>query len=366
MGTGESQRHQKFSRESSRDPLLTLSSLSRTNAVSTLQSSTAVQAPRLAFSVDLGGTNLRAALIDNRGRIHFRLRQDTPQNPNNQDDIVSALIAAARECETQAERMGGIDAGCVVVPGAVDSLNRTVVKVPNLPALDQFPLRSVLEERLGWQVLLENDANAAAIGEMWQGGGRGFRKIICLTLGTGVGGGIILDGKLWRGADGSAGEIGHASVEPHGGVPCKCGNEGCLEVYASATGIKRMAIDARSRFPQSTVFSGEEVRAIDVYQAGLAGDQLALDVFESMGSYLGIALANLVNILNPELIVIGGGVANGWKLFEAPMRQEILKRAFAGPAARVKIVPAECGDDAGLLGAARLAFQSGEVDTIAG
>ena len=366
MERGESQRYQKFYSDSASSPFtpLTRSSLT-TEPLTTFGPPAAVQMLRFAFSVDLGGTNLRAALIDNRGRIHFRLRQDTPQN-SNQEEIVTALIAAARECETQAETMGGLDAGCVVVPGAVDSLNRTVVKVPNLPCLDQFPLRSVLEERLGWRVLLENDANAAAIGEMWQGGGRGFRKIVCLTLGTGVGGGIILDGKLWRGADGSAGEIGHAAVEPHGGVPCKCGNEGCLEVYASATGITRMANEGLTRFPQSLVFGHEEVRAIDVYQAGLAGDQLALDVFESMGSYLGIALANLINILNPELIIIGGGVANGWKLFETPMRQEIFKRAFAGPAARVKIVPAECGDDAGLLGAARLAFQSGEVDTITG
>ncbi|MDQ3474668.1 MAG: ROK family protein [Acidobacteriota bacterium] len=323
-------------------------------------------ASRLAFAADLGGTNLRAALIDGQGQIHFRLKQATPRTGDH-DEVVQALLAAAHECENYARRsQNRVATGCVVVPGTIDSLNETVIQAPNIRALDQLPLRSVLQERLGWEVLLENDANAAAIGEMWLGAGRGFKTIACLTLGTGVGGGLILDGKLWRGPDGTAGEFGHAAVDPLGGVPCKCGNEGCLEMYASGTAIKRMTNEARARFPQSPLFAREDLTARDVYDSGVAGDRLALEVFERVGTYLGIALASLVNVLNPELIIIGGGVANGWRLFEKQMRKELSKRAFPVPAARVKIVAAECGDDAGLLGAARLAFESARIDSFSG
>lgn len=319
-----------------------------------------------AFAADLGGTNLRAALVDDRGQIHFRLKRDTPHSSSH-DQVIQAFASAARECEHYARQSGdSIDAGCVVVPGTIDLLNQNVIQAQNIRSLDQFPLRAALEAELGWQVFLENDANAAAIGEMWQGAGRGFKTIVCLTLGTGVGGGLILDGKLWRGADGAAGDIGHATVDPLGGVPCKCGNEGCLEVYASATAIKRMTNQARSRYPQSSLFAREDFSARDVYEAGVDGDQLAIEVFEQVGTYLGIALANLVNILNPELIIIGGGVANGWRLFEKNMREEITKRAFPVPAGRVQIVAAECGDDAGLLGAAHLAFSFAGIDAVSG
>ena len=335
-------------------------------AVHSLSRNVTHHAPRLAFAVDLGGTNLRAALIDEQGQIHFRLRQRTPQTGDH-DEVVEVLVAAARECENYARQsQNSVAAGCVVVPGTIDSLNETVIQAPNIRALDQFPLRSVLQEKLGWQVLLENDANAAVIGEMWLGAGRGFKTIACLTLGTGVGGGLILDEKLWRGADGTAGEFGHAAVDPLGGVSCKCGNEGCLEMYASATAIIRMTKEARPRFPQSPLFAREDLTARDVYDTGVAGDPLALEVFERVGTYLGIAFANLVNVLNPEMIIIGGGVANGWGLFEKRMREEVSNRAFPVPAARVKIVAAECGDDAGLLGAAQLAFESAGIDSVSG
>jgi glucokinase len=213
-----------------------------------------------------------------------------------------------------------------------------------------------LESELDWPVVLENDANAAAIGEMWRGAGQGHRALICVTLGTGVGGGIILDGKLWRGADGSAGEIGHIGVDPFAGVACMCGSRGCLEVYASATAIVRMTREARPRYPNSILHNTEDLTSAKIYQAGREGDELAIEVFRRMGVYLGIGLASLINVLNPEIVVIGGGLSNGWELFEKHMHQQVLERAFPIPARRVKIVRAQCGDDAGLLGAARLAF----------
>jgi glucokinase len=313
--------------------------------------------PESVFAADLGGTHLRVATVDRSGTISCRQMQATPQaeKPN---EIVQALIKAVHECERHAAEQGGvISAVSVVVPGTVNVAEGVVVKAPNVPCLDGFRLAAALESELDEPVILENDANAAAIGEMWRGAGRGYRTLICVTLGTGVGGGIILDGKLWRGADGSAGEIGHIGVDPFGGVPCACGSRGCLEVYASATAILRMTREAKPSYPNSILHNTEDLTSAKVYQAGKEGDELAIEVFRRMGVYLGIGLASLINVLNPEIVVIGGGLSNGWDLFEKHMHQQVIERAFPIPARRVKIVRAQCGDDAGLLGAARLAFK---------
>lgn len=314
----------------------------------------------VVFAADLGGTHLRAATVDAGGRIHFRMKHSTPQ-AEKPEEIVAALVQAVRECETQCAAAGeSIGAVSVVVPGSVNVAAGTIVKAPNLPCLSGFPLTRALTEELKRPAILENDANAAAIGEMWQGAGRGRRTIVCVTLGTGVGGGIILDGKLWRGVNDSAAEIGHMCVDPFGGVACTCGSRGCLEVYASATAIVRMTREAWPRHPNSVLAPKQELTSEKIYRAGMAGDELALEVFRRMGVYLGIGLANLINILNPEAMVIGGGVVNAWDLFAKHMNHEVAERAFPLPAAEVKIVPAECGDDAGLLGAAYLAFNADE------
>jgi len=305
----------------------------------------------LIFAADLGGTHLRAATVDQKGKIRLRFKQNTPQ-ANDANAIVDAIVAAVHEC-------GGVDeisAVSLVVPGTVNVAEGSVVKAPNLPCLDGFPLGAALTEELHVSAVLENDANAAAVGEMWQGAAVGCNTIICVTLGTGVGGGIILDGKLWRGVDGAAAEIGHMCVDPFGGVACTCGSRGCLEVFASATAIVRMAREASPRYPDSALQKNENWTAETIFEAGQQGDDLALEIFRRMGVYLGIGLANLINILNPEMIVIGGGVVNGWDLFEKHMHQQVEERAFPLLAARVKIERAKCGDDAGLLGAARLAL----------
>jgi glucokinase len=310
----------------------------------------------LVFAADLGGTHLRAATVDRNGKIYCRSMQPTPQaeKPN---DIVRALVNAAHECERQADAQGAaISAVSVVVPGTVNVAEGVVVKAPNVPCLDGFRLAAALESELEWPAILENDANAAALGEMWRGAGKGYCTLICLTLGTGVGGGIILDGKLWRGADGSAAEVGHMGIDPFDGVACACGSRGCLEVYASATAVVRMTREARPRYPNSVLHTTEDLTSAKIYRAGLEGDELALEVFRRMGTYLGIGIASLVNVLNPQIVVIGGGLSNGWDLFEKHMRQQVIERAFTIPARHVKIVRGECGDDAGLLGAARLAF----------
>lgn len=312
----------------------------------------------LVCAVDLGGTNLRAANIDRDGRIHERVRTATRRS-TPAEDVVSAIAAAVRECESEGAKRGADVGGVsVVVPGSVHVETGVVFNAPNLPSLQEYELAPALERALGRPVMLENDANAAALGERWQGAARGCRTIICLTLGTGVGGGIILDGKLWRGADGTAGEIGHTTVEPFGGMKCNCGNTGCLELYASATAIVRMTREALRQHPSSLLHSitADDLTSEEIFSAATAGDELALEVFRRVGVYLGIAMATLVNIFNPEMIVIGGGVAAAWEMFAQPARAEVTKRALPIPAQRCQIVRAECGDDAGLLGAAWLAF----------
>jgi glucokinase len=313
--------------------------------------------PEFIFAADLGGTHLRVATVDRNGKISSRQVQPTPQaeKPN---EIVRALIKAVHGCErTTAEQGGVLSAISVVVPGTVNVAEGVVVKAPNVPSLDGFRLAAALESEVDLPVILENDANAAAIGEMWRGAAQGHRTLICVTLGTGVGGGIILDGKLWRGVDGSAAEIGHIGVDPFASVACTCGSRGCLEVYASATAIVRMTREARACYPNSMLQNTEELTSEKIYQAGREGDELAIEVFRRMGVYLGIGLASLINVVNPEIVVIGGGLSNGWDLFEKHMNQQVIERAFPIPAGRVKIVRAQCCDDAGLLGAARLAFK---------
>jgi glucokinase len=315
----------------------------------------------LVCTVDLGGTNLRAANIDRDGRIRDRVRNPTPQT-SEAEEVVERIAAAVRECEAVAlQSAAQIESVSVVVPGTVHIETGVVVNAPNLKALEGYKLGPALEQALGRSVLLENDANAATLGEMWQGAARGYQTILCLTLGTGVGGGIILDGKLWHGADGTAGELGHVSVEPFGGVQCKCGNFGCIEVYASATAIVRMAREGLTQSRSSDLHSvaGSDLTSERIYNAAVAGDELALDVFRKAGVYLGVAMANYINIFNPEMIVIGGGVSAAWEVFAQHARAETLRRAFLVPAQRCRIVRSECGDDAGLIGAAWLAFEKG-------
>jgi glucokinase len=316
---------------------------------------------KLVCAVDLGGTNLRAANIDHEGRIHERVKTHTPQT-ELPAEIVDAIARAVAQCEAEAaNREESIDVVSVVVPGSVHAQTRAIVNAPNVPAIVDFGLAEALEAKLQRSVLIENDANAAALGEMWQGAARGHHTIVCLTLGTGVGSGIILDGDLWRGADGTAGEIGHASVHPFGRIRCKCGNIGCLEVYASATAIVLMTREALSNHPASQLNSvAADLAARQVADAAAMGDELALEIFRKMGTYLGIAAANIVNTLNPEMIVIGGGVSAAFDLFAQTAREEMARRAFPVPAQRCRIVRAECGDDAGLLGAAWLACQNRE------
>lgn len=308
------------------------------------------------IAFDLGGTNLRMATVSSDGKILYRLKIKTPQ-AGRADEIVRAITEAANECRRQTKNFGDVRAIAAAVPATVSRENGIILKSPNLPSLNNFHFSAKLESALDLPCILENDANAAAVGENWLGAAKNFQNLIMVTLGTGVGGGIIIDGKVLRGADGTAGEIGHIPVEPFGAA-CGCGSRGCVEQYASATAIVRMAQELLGKYPKSELSEKSFSSSMEIYQAGKNGDALALEVFRQQGFYLGIALAGLINVLNPEVIVIGGGAAAAWDLFQPPLIEQIFKSAYTEPASRVKLVRAECGDDAGVLGAARLAFES--------
>ena len=313
---------------------------------------------RVVLAVDLGGTNIRVAAINERGLIEKRVQRPAHAH-EGESSVLHSLISALEDVYRTfpEQQIRGVGVG---IAGAIDIENGIITQSPNLVEFDGFPLRDKLRASFlkNFAVMIDNDANLAAMGEKWKGAGMGVNDLICLTLGTGIGGGIIIDGKLVHGADGMTGEVGHITVDPYG-PKCNCGNRGCLEALASATAIKREAIEALRTHPESELHkqchhNPGTITAEMVYQSAKAGDQAARKIFQDMGRYLGIGIAGLINILNPEMVILGGGVSNSWDIFFPFTREEIQKRALKIPAARVKIVPAVCGDDAGLLGAAYL------------
>lgn len=309
---------------------------------------------QIVLACDLGGTNLRMAAIDREGNILYRTRRATPRS-ERAEEIVGAIVESANKCTENVKDLGIVAAIAIAAPATVNSEKGVILKAPNVPALDGFRIVAALENELNIKALLENDANAAAVGEYWLGASKGFANSICVTLGTGVGGGIIIDGKVLGGVDGTAGEIGHVGVEPFG-APCGCGSRGCVEQYSSATAIVRQTQELCSQYPKSELPHKIRLTSKDVYEAGLEGDELALEVFRRQGFYLGIALASLINILNPEVITIGGGAAAGWDLFMPHLQEQVEHRAWREPRLRAKFEKARLGDDAGILGAAKLAF----------
>jgi len=308
---------------------------------------------RVVIGVDLGGTNLRTAILSPEGELLDRLKEPT-HAVDGWMKVVARLTENIKRLKEAAEQKGHkVDAVGVGAPGVILGEKGIVVKSPNFPDWNNVPLKEQLEKVLNVPVVIENDANAAALGEQWRGAGKGISSMILLTLGTGVGGGIILDNKIWHGADGMAGEIGHMTLVPDG-RHCSCGNDGCLEMYASARGIVQSYREASGR-PANE--AAGQVTSEQVYEAARAGDKTAIKVMESMGRMLGIGIASLINIFNPERIVIGGGVKDGWPLFIDATRREIMKRAFEVPARRTEIMPSQLGDDSGMIGAAAVALE---------
>ena len=300
--------------------------------------------PEYSIGVDLGGTNLRAAAVSSDGQMLDKISGKT-QLSEGRDVVIADIVEAivTLRDRRRESRLAGVGIG---VPGFIEIEKGLIVGSNNLPEFEGFPVRDDIERRLGTQVILENDANAAALGEKWIGAGRDVKDLVLITLGTGIGGGIISNGRVLHGFVGMAGELGHTTVIPNGN-PCGCGNTGCLEKHASATAISSMA---------RLMSMGDNLTSEDVYKLATAGDKRANMIFNSMGSALGIAIGNLINIFNFPLYLLSGGPLPAWDLFAPPMMAEIERRSFtfrnAKPTTRVE--RAILGNEAGLFGAAYL------------
>lgn len=323
-----------------------------------------------AVGVDLGGTNLRIAAVDEAGAI-LEIITTSTEVARGRDYVIGEMTDAIRTLTAKHQGRGTLAGVGIGVPGIIDMRTGMVRESPNLPGWQDYPVREEIERRLGSRVILENDANAAALGEYWLGAGKDAGDLCMLTLGTGVGGGVILNGQVWHGMTGMAGELGHMVVDRNG-HPCGCGSRGCVEQYASATAIKRLALEhiGEGRAPElgRAMTRDKEITAKHVFDAAQKGDKAAIDVFHTVGEALGVVLAGLINALNLPMYVIGGGASAGWEAFAPKMLETVRKRSFVyaatSPESGAKnptiITRAKLGGDAGILGSARLpmiAFQ---------
>ena len=308
------------------------------------------------IGIDIGGTNIKTAVVWNDGRV-VGARQIPTRASEGPQAAEERLVATVRQLmaehglEPREMRAVGMDSA-----GIVDGARNLVLDAPNLRTWERFPLAERLSTALGVPVYLENDVNAMTYGEWLCGAGRGTRHLLCMTLGTGVGGGLVLDGKLYRGARGAGGEVGHVTVQ-RDGPRCKCGNFGCLERYIGASYIverARLRLQRDSTPSSVRDLEPDALTPLALSRAAAHGDTLASEVLEETGIWLGVALAGLVNVLNPERIVVGGGVAQAGEQILGPARRTMRERAMSIPAETVAIVEAELGNDASVVGAALL------------
>lgn len=294
------------------------------------------------IGVDLGGTNLRAAAISTSGQLLEKISGETRLDAGR-DAVLEDIASGIRKLANRfgPEELIGVG---VAVPGFIRMEEGIIVGSNNLPELEGVRVRDEIEKRVGTPVILENDANAAALGEKWMGAGKDVQDLVLLTLGTGIGGGIIYQGRVLHGAVGMAGEIGHMTVVPNGN-PCGCGNVGCLEKHASATAVEAMAY---------ALGVGEGLTCKDIYELARKGNERARMAFERAGSALGIALATLINIFNFPLYLLSGGMLPAWEFFAPAMMAEIERRSFTYRHTQTRVEKAVLGNEAGLFGAAYL------------
>jgi len=309
--------------------------------------------PPLYGALDLGGTKIRALVADLEGRVYgedVRPSRTEEGLEAVMSRMVDSLQAAARQAGADLADLKGVG---IATPGAVDVRRGVVPSAPQLPGWHDVPLVEIMSRRLGLDVWLENDATAAALGEHTFGGGRSARHMLYLTVSTGIGGGIIIDGKVYRGASGAAGELGHVIIDPHG-PPCGFGARGCLESFASGSAIARRGEElvaggesrllAELREQEGPVTAEMMKRAVDL------GDVASREAFREAGHYLGIALASFVNIFNPEIILVGGGVARAGDLFMEQAQTTMRVLAMSQPLKGVRVDLGVLGDRAGPLG----------------
>lgn len=315
---------------------------------------------KFSIGVDLGGTNLRASAVTPAGDVleDFQIPTEASDGPEH---VVERMVAGIREVDEghSGQDLIGIGVG---VPGLVHLETGVIAQAPNLPGWNHFPLKQQLEEALQLPVLVENDANAAALGEVWLGAGHDVDALILLTLGTGIGGGIISRDRIVHGADGMAGELGHMTVDPRSPNICGCGNVGCLEAEASGTAIRKIGTAAAEsgKSPRLRALLEEEgqLTPLLVAQAADEGDPVAVEIYRHMGWALGVNIANLINAFNFPLYLLAGGILASWDLFSAPMFAEVEKRSITYRETKTRIEKARLGSKAGIFGAAYLPIQA--------
>jgi glucokinase len=307
------------------------------------------------IGVDLGGTKLLAGVVDADLNVHHRVFRHAREG-KGPDQLLDALVAAVEEAREAAG--GEVRAVGFGVPSLVDPATGVANTTVHLPLRD-VPLKDVMAERLGIPVAVDNDANAAMVAEHRHGAAIGATCAALLTLGTGIGGGIVVDGRVVRGAHGGAGEWGHMVIAADGPL-CTCGNRGCLEMLVSGTALGRAAHEAAVTLPDSgfgrALAAGRSITGMLATELAHDGDPIARDVVAGMGHYLGVGIGNVVNILNPEVVLVGGGVIAAGDLLLAPARQVVAERALAPSRDQVRIVPTRFGDASGMIGAAVLAM----------
>jgi glucokinase len=307
--------------------------------------------------IDLGGTTIKMAFINYYGEIVEKWEIPTDKTGNQiTTDIAKAIDAKLDELGYPKSKLAGIGMGA---PGPVDLANGLIYETVNL-GWKNYPLRDHLELETGLPAVIDNDANIAAIGEMWKGAGDGAKDLICVTLGTGVGGGLISNGEVVHGVNGAGGEIGHITVVPEGGAPCNCGKTGCIETIASATGIVRVAKEKLASTNQESILhqfleNDKELTSKDVFDAADQGDVIAEEIIDYITFHLGLTLANVSNGLNPEKIVIGGGVSKAGERLLKKVEHYFKRFAFPRVGAAATITVATLGNDAGVIGGAWLA-----------
>lgn len=312
--------------------------------------------------VDLGGTTMAAALLDEEGHILQKATVPTLAHQGH-DAVIERMAQLIHEVvENTGVGLAQVAAIGIGVPGMLDMEKGLVLFLPNLPGTwPRVPLAQRIEEATGVPAFLLNDVRSITLGEKTYGAGREVDNMVCLAIGTGIGGGVVVGGKLLLGLDGTAGEVGHQTIDPYG-PRCGCGNRGCLEAFASGPAIASMGVRAvkqglTTRIGELCAYDLNAISPKLIYQAALEGDAVAREIYETAGFYIGIGVANLIAILSPQMVVIGGGVAQAGELLLAPIRETARQRAKVTPFEKVQIVQAELGTDAGMMGAAAWARQ---------
>lgn len=309
------------------------------------------------IGIDVGGTNVKIALVDSNGKIGYsdtiptRAEMGYEYTVNNMKQAIRDLLT---ETKLSPKDIEGIGFG---LPGQVDFKSGIVRLITNIPGWVEIPLAKMIEDEFHIPTRIDNDVRCAALGELNFGAGKGCENLICITVGTGIGSGLIVNGKLVRGASNAAGEIGHIKLQMQDGPICGCGDTGCLEAFASGPSIVAMAEDyimGGKSTKYREMANGNDITPFIVAEAAKAGDAVARRIYTKMGEYIGIGLASVVNLLNPEKIIIGGGVAGAGDILFTPLKETLKKRAMKIAGDTVEVVPAQLGNTAGVIGASLL------------